>query len=351
MNPLLTPWRHIVGPGVAGALGGGGGVAPPPCVVVGDAVATGGTITADVGTCEIVHTFDASGTFLLDDEGDLPVTYTITGTGSFDGDASSGAGTVTDTADVVVTSGTVEVRYDPNDFVADDYGALVASQGATNYWALQTALAESATEADQIGANELTMTSGAVALAGDGPWSGSDALAFVETDTEVLVSGSNPDLNADWSLSFWCKMLATAGTVPILAAVHGSGFYLFLIHRNDRGGLTLQMTSNGVTAVYSDFGTGRNIEADDTWHHIAVTREYSATAADDVLTTWLDGSLSSQRTRATVGFGAAFGAGPLTLGNRIAADIGINGRMTHAAFAQGVVWGSTEIAAQAGFTP
>lgn len=125
---LLSPFRHLIGHNVAATL-----QRPPGCVlVVGDAVATGGTITVDSDTCEIVHTFGADGTFLLDSPGTLPVAYTITGAGTFDGDGSSGTTTVTDTAAVTVASGTVEVRYDPADFASASGHVGVAAWVAAN---------------------------------------------------------------------------------------------------------------------------------------------------------------------------------------------------------------------------
>lgn len=123
----------------------------PACTLTtGDAVATGGTITTDLGTCEIVHTFTADGTFLLDATGTLPVVYTIAGSGTFDGDASSGSGTVTDTAAVTVASGSVEVRYVPADFTpaggAPGHAGVAAwvtanSADVVGYWPMSDAAA------------------------------------------------------------------------------------------------------------------------------------------------------------------------------------------------------------------
>jgi hypothetical protein len=73
--------------------------------------ATGGT-TSDDGSL-VTHTFSANGTFELLVSGLLPVSFVIAGTGSFDGVSSDGTADVTDPVTVVVTSGTVEVSYDP----------------------------------------------------------------------------------------------------------------------------------------------------------------------------------------------------------------------------------------------
>jgi len=80
-------------------------------------LATGGTVTTDTPT-EVTHEFTADGTFAMIDPGILPVTFTISATGSYDGNTSTGAGYVGTPMEIVVTSGTVTVTYDPTDLVA-----------------------------------------------------------------------------------------------------------------------------------------------------------------------------------------------------------------------------------------
>jgi len=86
--------------------GGGGG---------SNAIATGGAITIDTPTL-VEHEFTADGTFHLTDRGMIPISFTITGSGSFDGVTSSGTADVGVDVAVIVTSGSVVVSYDPTDF-------------------------------------------------------------------------------------------------------------------------------------------------------------------------------------------------------------------------------------------
>lgn len=230
------------------------------------------------------------------------------------------------------------------------YGDLVESQGADHYWELQTALSLSATEADLITGNwDLTMTSGASTLAGEGPFSGSDSIALLEADTESVSRSSGvADLNQDWSTSVWVKMLTTSNANAVIMTLSGGGNYMMIIHRNDRSGLTIQF---GSTAVFFDFGSGRNIENDGSWHHIGLTRSHSATASSDIFTTWLDGVQSSQASRATIGNAYPSSTAGIAIGNYSSLTLGVDAYFAHWAWAEGTVWGSTEFSAQNGYTP
>lgn len=85
--------------------------------------ASGGTVITNTASL-VEHEFTAGGTFSLISTGLLPVTYTITGTATFNGNGSSGTMDVTDPVTVTVTSGSVVVSYDPAAFVSFNPGLL-----------------------------------------------------------------------------------------------------------------------------------------------------------------------------------------------------------------------------------
>lgn len=89
---------------VDAATGGGGGPT--------NAVASGGTIVTDTPTL-VVHKFETSGTFALDDPGTLPVDYCVVGGGGGGGTATGGGGgggeVLTGTAYDVTTDETITV--------------------------------------------------------------------------------------------------------------------------------------------------------------------------------------------------------------------------------------------------
>lgn len=199
---LLPPFRPLIGHQVAAAIGNRGPVACS--LVVGDAVATGGTISVDLGSCEILHTFTADGTFTLDASGVLPVAYTITGTGTFNGDGSSGSTTVLNSAAVTVASGSVEIRYNPLAFVADPgiTGAI---------WAIDFANPASYTDA------------------GGGAISAVHDLTATQTDLTQATGTSRPTLTAGAYNGFPCARFdGTAdhlfSTAPFMGSAYsGSG--------------------------------------------------------------------------------------------------------------------------------
>lgn len=78
----------------------------------GYARAFGGTITTNTPTL-VEHVFAATGAFALMASGTLDVSFVISGTGSFDGNSSSGSTAVTGTVAVIVSSGTITVSYNP----------------------------------------------------------------------------------------------------------------------------------------------------------------------------------------------------------------------------------------------
>lgn len=100
LQPVIDTLKQL------GALGVGNSAA-------GYALAFGGAITANTPTL-VTHVFTASvGGFTLFTTGTLTVTYTISGVGSFKGFTISGSTTVTTTAAVLITSGSITVSYNP----------------------------------------------------------------------------------------------------------------------------------------------------------------------------------------------------------------------------------------------
>jgi hypothetical protein len=230
------------------------------------------------------------------------------------------------------------------------YLGLITAQAGTNYWPLKVARADGVGEPDQIGTDHMTMRSGNSTLsAGQGP-NGVDCIQLIEADSEYYETTNSVDWASTWSVSFWHKMATAASTVPILMSTgtaSTNGWYL--IHRDDRSGLTNQFTVGGST-YYMDFGTlDRNIEADGLWHHIAVTRQYNATATLDTFRLYLDGIKVATATRATIG-NVDMGVSKLSLGDRLPATgstLTCPGQYVHAARALGTVWSDAQVAQQA----
>lgn len=79
------------------------------------ALMTGGLIALS-GPTLVQHVFTPSFTYpcTLVSPGTLNVTFTITGSGSFDGISSSGSTAVTGPVNCIVASGSVVVEYDPS---------------------------------------------------------------------------------------------------------------------------------------------------------------------------------------------------------------------------------------------
>lgn len=221
------------------------------------------------------------------------------------------------------------------------YEQLLVSHGATSYWQLTSALADAATEADLIGADNLT-ASGAFTSIGDGPFAYSKALACRGSNA---VSGS-VSLDQDWHLSFWAR-LRTNGSTQVLASLADSTNYMYIIYRDDRSGLTLQM---GGAALYLDWGANRAIEADGKWHHIAIKRAYSATAASDVITLHLDGVQAATSSRASIAWPAAYGSHALSIGDRNnGSTLPIDANVAHVARKLGGHFTDSQLTAQAGY--
>jgi hypothetical protein len=230
------------------------------------------------------------------------------------------------------------------------YPALIAAQSGTNFWPLQTARAVDVSEPDTIGSDHFTMRSGASTLITPGPLSGTSAVQIAEADTEYYESTNSVDWASTWSLSFWIRMANASSTVPILLSTgSATSNGLYLIHRDDRSGLTMQFTVGGST-YYMDFGIGdRNIEADGLWHHIAVTRQYSATALNDTFRLYLDGIKVATATRAAIG-NVDMGVSKMSIGDRLpvlGSALTCPGDYAYAARALGVVWSDAQIAQQA----
>ncbi len=97
--------------------------------VVDYALATGGVISPNTSTL-VTHTFSSSGTFALINTGLLPVDFVITGTATFGGASVSGSTNVISNTTVTITSGTVAVSYNPNNFIS---GGTVTISGGYAY--------------------------------------------------------------------------------------------------------------------------------------------------------------------------------------------------------------------------
>lgn len=76
---------------------------------------TGGLIVTSTPTL-VEHLFSGAASFpcTLVQPGTLDVTFVITGTGSFDGNSSSGSTSVTGPVTAIVSSGSIVVSYDPS---------------------------------------------------------------------------------------------------------------------------------------------------------------------------------------------------------------------------------------------
>lgn len=116
----------------AGGAGGSGvfKLRYPTTELLAGQYATGGTIAVNGNNIE--HTFSAGGTFALSMKGMLPVTVTISGTGTFGVLSASGSATVTGNVTVTVTSGTVKVSYPPGAF--EPGNPLGWGTNAQGYW-------------------------------------------------------------------------------------------------------------------------------------------------------------------------------------------------------------------------
>jgi hypothetical protein len=230
------------------------------------------------------------------------------------------------------------------------YEELLTDQGATNYWMLQVSRGVDVQEPDQIGTDHMYMRSGISSPAlGQGPFE-DDAVGIVEADSEYYETTDLVNWASTWSISFWINMASASSTVPILMSTGTAttnGWYL--IHRDDRSGLTNQFTGGGSTS-YLDWGIGdRNIEGDGLWHHVCITRNYSTTPTLDVFTLYLDGIKVQQAPRSTLGT-IDMGTSKLSLGDRLPATgstLTCPGLYAHAARALGVVWTDDQVQAQA----
>lgn len=177
--------------------------------------ATGGVDTDD-GVNTVTHTFSAGGTFALIIPGLLPVSYTITGTGSFDGNTVSGTMDVTTDVTVVVTSGTVEVSYDPADFVSASPIDLVSWVAA--FWAegpefQALGVSDGATFAtwpDEIGAVDLiSPSSGAYPTYDADGLAGQPAITYLSGDYQRQTSSMSP---AGTATVVICKVATTGSS-------------------------------------------------------------------------------------------------------------------------------------------
>lgn len=192
-------------------------------------------------------------------------------------------------------------------FSSSPYKDLLVSQGATNYWPFQTAKNSGETEADQIGLITMIMNGGDVpALANDaGPhWVPNDkGITFAIADTERMRTLSGMDTRQNWSWSGWYRTSSLSGNGPMLfqfSTLTGTS-YLFLLHRDDKNGLCVQI---GAPPASASFLVPDFIDlADGNWHHIALTRTYSGTAGSDIWTLYLDGSQIGISNASAMGFG------------------------------------------------
>lgn len=235
------------------------------------------------------------------------------------------------------------------------YLQLLQSQSATHYWPFQTQRNAGAAEPDVIDSINMTMTSGDCGLlsAGDGPLGGGVAatdrgIVFVLADTENMQNASvsvNTQQNFSWSGWRRCAALSGNGPTIIVIQQFSPTRYIFLLHRDDRGGLVIQLDS-GSGAVFADPGSyqiGNN-----TWRHIAMCRQYNASAASDTWNLYLDGSSIMSMTSSAAGAGTTTGT---------ATGIGIGGQvfntanyypgdLAHDALAIGTCWSAAQVLAQ-----
>lgn len=237
------------------------------------------------------------------------------------------------------------------------YLSLLTGQGATNYWALQTARNDTDTEPDLIGSTGMVMTSGNVPAlsAGDGPLGGSVAatdkgVTFVAADTEFMVaSGLSFNTRQNWSVSGWWRAASSLTGFPVPFQLDNTDgtHYVFLIHNGDgsSNGMCLQIGDGGSAKFLN---TSTNI-GNGAWRHIAFTRAYSATAGSDVWTLWIDGSIGSQKTATTLGItpNNTSNAAPKWSINALDSNaLNLGSDVAHVAVAVGTTWGTTEISAQ-----
>lgn len=233
------------------------------------------------------------------------------------------------------------------------YQALVTSQGATSYWALATELTDSDFDDDLIGSNDMDMNGGTATTAAGPSSDPSTGITFVDADTEGLTSIADVNTRQDFSSSFWIKLNnQTNGAYSPIWTIETSlsTIYLIIAHRDDRSGLTFQLDTSSGGARYLDFGAGRNIENDGNWHHVAITRDYSATESVDTWTLYLDGAQVAQSTMAAINASLDSGITPNADRLRFARNRAENWRadcvLAAAAWASGVVWSPTQIADQ-----
>jgi len=172
------------------------GGAPAPLF----AKATGGTITTDTASL-VEHTFTAGDTFSLLNFGLLPVTYTITGTGTFGGDSSSGSTNVTGNVTVTVTSGSVVVAYDPTDFERGHplgYPSLQAFYDAGDTSSITDAGGGAVSQWNDLSPNARHLkqgTAGSRPLTGTTSQNGLNTISFDGTDDMLLADNFNINLN------------------------------------------------------------------------------------------------------------------------------------------------------------
>ena len=235
------------------------------------------------------------------------------------------------------------------------YAATLIAQGYTDYWSLQAALADSDTELNLIGTRNMVMTSGAVPVGSSGPLTASDGngcVTFAAADTEYLTAtGLSWDPKQNWSWSGWYRSpSALSGNSTILYQfdITSGNTYIFLLHRDDQGGMVLQIGTGGSACYLKptvNFQVGDNL-----WHHIVITRSYSATNASDVWTMYIDNVQRVQSTAATMGFtanGTAVSNQWVIAGREDAvAGSFFNGDVAHVGLATGVTLTPAQVAAQ-----
>ena len=179
------------------------------------------------------------------------------------------------------------------------YLGLLASQGYNHYWELQSGISATATEEDLIGlgASDHTRIT-AASTTTTGP---SAVLPNAITNgTGSYRGGISYDINNSFTMTMWARSTGLSGN-PVLYRFLNitSHQYCFLIHRDDRSGLCLQISTAGGAAVFVD--TSTRIDDGD-WHHIAVSHQYSVGESTDNFLIYIDGSLVVTAGRTTIGW-------------------------------------------------
>lgn len=235
--------------------------------------------------------------------------------------------------------------------VLPPYGDLIFAQGGSHYWPLQTARTSGQTEPDLIGSLNMAMDGGDnTLLAADaGPLnlSGDTGVTLLRADTERYTGSSNYNTVQSFSFSGWYRSTNLSGNEILFSFGHvTSSNYMYMYHQDGSGGLVLVMVVGGVVGV---FDPGTYLIADGNWHHVAVTRSYSATNTLDVWKMYLDGVEIGSTTASAMGIAPAS-----TISGRLPAIGGTvqdynepyGGDVAHVALRDGGTWSGAEIAAQ-----